>query len=176
MAGGHQLSVAVKGNFTKAREFFSEFMIAFSKACSHVDESGFRRIADFLFPVQGGIVAQHTVPQELKLAGLVQIDFVSRNAAAVQIIILYRHLVLSQSPGFIGAYDGNTSQTFHSLQISDDGVLPGHFLGTKGEHDGDDGAESLGNSGNSQSDRKEKGASRRFPSVYADAKEKPAKQ
>lgn len=61
------------------------------------------------------------------------------------------HLVSGQGTGLVGTDDTGAAQSLDRWQRSDDSVLLGHSVGTEGEASGDDGWETLWDSGNSQS-------------------------
>lgn len=64
----------------------------------------------------------------------------------------HRHLVGGQGSSLIRTNDGGASQSFHRRQRADDSVLLGHSPRAQSETGGDDGGQTLGNSGYGQSD------------------------
>merc|ERR1711963_139442 len=61
-----------------------------------------------------------------------------------------RHHVGGEGSGLVGADDGGAAKSLHGWQRTDDGVLGGHPPGAEGEAGGDDGGQTLGDSGHSQ--------------------------
>ena len=72
-----------------------------------------------------------------------------------------RDRVLGEGAGLIGADNLDRTQALYRFQLLDDGILTGHLLSAHGQHDGDDGAEGLGDGGNRQGHSKHEGVQNR---------------
>ena len=107
--------------------------------------------------VVGGVAGQQRRFQQQSLNIVGQFQIVALQQSTIGVDLLRGHFVLGQGAGFVGTDDGHAAQTFHGLQILDDGVLTGHFLGAHGQNDGDDGGQGLGDGGHGQSHGKHQG-------------------
>ena len=107
--------------------------------------------------IHGGVAGQQADLQQQLLGRIAHVGFLRLHQLAVRPDLLHGHLVLSQGAGLIRADHLHRAQAFHRLELLDDGVLTGHFLGAHGQHDGHDAAQSLGNGSNRQRHGEEQG-------------------
>ena len=108
--------------------------------------------------------------EKLFLGLILQINRCRRNFFSFYIIIFYCHLVLRKGSRLIRTNDGYASQTFYSLELTDNGMFLCHLLGSKGQHDRNDRAQRLRNSGYSQSYGKKESVCYPLSPEYADSK------
>ena len=135
-------------------------------------QGGLRGVAHLAILIHRGVAAQQGRPQQGLLNGVgeVRVRCVHDPPGGVQ--LPHRHPVLSQGAGLIGADDGHAAQALHRLQLADDGVLPRHLLRPEGQHDGDDGAESLRDGCHRQSHGEQEGVHHVFmANRHTDAKQ-----
>ena len=162
--GGHELAVGVEGQLAQAGPVGTDVVLFEAEVLTQTDQSGLGGVADLvdlaglLVGGDGGVAAQEGSPQEGLLDGVLEVCLGGRNDLAVHIQLADGHAVLGEGAGLVGADDGHAAQTFHRLELADDGVLLGHLPGAEGEDDGDDGAEGLGDGGHRQGDGEEEGA------------------
>ena len=96
---------------------------------------------------------------------LLQVQCISFHCLMININLLNRHFVLRQRTCFVRTDDRYTSEALHCFQIFDNGMFFGHFLGSHGLYDGDNGTQSLRNGSHRQSHCKHQCIQHRHPSV-----------
>ena len=116
----------------------------------HGDQRCFRGVADLLAVRDLSIAAQNRRIQELACDGIVKLDCAVFQHDPVSKALLNSHFILCQCAGFIRTDDRNTAQALYGLQLSNNSMLPNHFLRTERQHDGHNRAERLRNSGHGQ--------------------------
>ena len=172
MDGGHHLPVGIEGNLRQPGPAVSDNVLIKAIAFSQPYQCGFRGIADLVVTADGGIAAQQGRPQQRLLYRVMEIGVLRVDHPSAGIQLLDRHAVLRQRTGLIRADHGHAAQPLHRLQMADDGVFLGHFPGAEGQHNGDDGAERLGDGRYCQRDGKEEGVHHVFvPPQHADGKQ-----
>ena len=110
----------------------------------------FGGVADAFAIHNAGVVVEDHAVEQLAVRAVGKVKLLLADALAVNENLLHRHFVLCKGARFIGADNRHTAQALHRLQILDNGVFLCHFLRAQRLHNGDDGAERLGNSGDGE--------------------------
>ena len=168
----HQLAVRIKGDLSQTGPAGTDIFFLEAKPLTQTDQCSLGGIAHLVLLIHSSVTAQQGGTQQRLLQGIVEVHLLHGTGHAGGVQLLYGHLVLGQGAGFIRADDRHAAKAFHSLQLADDGVFPGHFLCTEGQHDRHYRGQRLRNCRNSQCHSKQEGTHDvLLPHKHADAKE-----
>ena len=172
MDGAHQLPVGVKGDLRQAGPAGAGGLLVKAVVLPQTDQRRLSGVAHLPVFVHRGVAAQQRRPQQRLLDRVVEVRARRVNDLAAGVYLLHRHFVLGQGAGLIRADDGHAAQTLHRLELADDGVFLRHLLGSEGQHDGDNGAERLGNGRHGQGHGEQEGVHDvLLPQKHADAEQ-----
>ena len=170
MQSRHQFSVGIEGNLLQTGICLTHISFIAAGFADECQQGRFRRVTHMGFTIDGTIITQ---------SGMFHQFFQGRNRGIRAFRIpdlahgkgfLYGHAVLSQSPCFIRADDGNRTQRFHGTEFFDDSIFLCHFLGTDGQTDGHDGGQGFGDGRHRQRHRKHQGIPQPHAAPHAQTK------
>ena len=142
--GGHELPVGVEGQLRHTGHGLLDLVLVQALLHGDIHEGGLGGVAGGLGPAvlvvgQDGVVTQGA-------DGEGEGPPILRGGPHVH----HGHLVHGQGARLIRTDDGGAAQGLHGGQLLDDGVALDHALHAQGQHDGDHGGQSLGDSGHGQ--------------------------